>query len=175
MPGASNTSTPYSRTSLPRIAVVRSTRSMSQELARSVPTGNPVATVWAGSLNGSIRTPAGPSEKTVCGIPRRGMARVPPARPGTRLSELVPTRRDAFSSRVMACKTSSMLSSRNCGCARAAAMDTNKPIVKQNFLIYNNLSESLSVKTRKATFVNLYQSSTCQKRLLVVEPGCWYR
>ena len=97
IPGARSTSTPYSSTSFPSTAVVRSTRSVSQELASSVPTGKPVATFCSGSLSGSMRTPAGPSEKMVWGIPSRGMARVPPAIPGTRLSELVPTSSEAFS------------------------------------------------------------------------------
>ena len=94
-----------------------------------------------------MRRPAGPSARTVEGMPRRSIERVVPAAPGTRavaeavilpavmLPQPLPTSRVAFSSSVMAATTSSMLSFVSCGCANIATEPrSNAPIAKILFI-----------------------------------------
>ena len=81
-----------------------------------------------------MRTPAGPSVRMVSGMPSRGIAIVEPAAPGTVREEFPatavvdqksyspPISSEAFSSRVMACSTSSMLFFDNFGVCAVAVM-----------------------------------------------------
>ena len=77
MPGASRTSTPYSRTSLPMAPPTSSTSDGFQVEAREVPIGNLV------HGRSSILTPAGPSASTIAGMPSLSIGWVVPAEPFT--------------------------------------------------------------------------------------------
>ena len=98
-----------------------------------------------------MRSPAGPSARTVWGILRRGMALVVPAAPGTIASSAAviepaimlpqpdPTTNWAFSSKVMALRTSSILSLFSFGCAcKFKKQQTATAAKRILFILINN-------------------------------------